>query len=192
MARRHWPLPLLLLGTTALHGCAPLVVAGGATAVIAAQDRRTVGSFIDDETIEWKAVTAINAVESLKKEVHINVTSVNGTVLLTGEAPTIELRDGVLTQVRGVPGVRRTVNEIRIGPPSTLADRSNDSWLTGKIKTRLVGVENLQSAQIKVVTENAVVYLMGLVKKDEAESATEAARQVGGVQRVVKLFEYLD
>ena len=90
------------------------------------------------------------------------------------------------------PGVRRTVNEIRIGPPSTLADRSNDSWLTGKIKTRLVGVENLQSAQIKVVTENAVVYLMGLVKKDEAESATEAARQVGGVQRVVKLFEYLD
>src|SRR3989338_8832029 len=182
MARRHWPLPLLLLGTTALHGCAPLVVAGGATAVIAAQDRRTVGSFIDDETIEWKAVTAINAVESLKKEVHINVTSVNGTVLLTGEAPTIELREGV----------RRTVNEIRIGPPSTIADRSNDSWLTGKIKTRLVGVENLQSAQIKVVTENAAVYLMGLVKKDEAESATEAARQVGGVQRVVKLFEYLD
>ena len=192
MARRHWPLPLLLPALAALHGCAPLVVAGGATAVIAAQDRRTVGSFIDDETIEWKAVTAINAVESLKKEVHINVTSVNGTALLTGEAPTIELRDGVLTQVRGVPGVRRTVNEIRIGPPSTLADRSNDSWLTGKIKTRLVGVENLQSAQIKVVTENAVVYLMGLVKKDEAESATEAARQVGGVQRVVKLFEYLD
>src|SRR3990172_7252646 len=185
MARRHWPLPLLLLGTTALHGCAPLVVAGGAAAVIAAQDRRTVGSFIDDETIEWKAVTAINAVEALKKEVHINVTSVNGTALLTGEAQTIELRDGV-------PGVRRTVNEIRIGPPSTLADRSNDSWLTGKIKTRLVGVENLQSAQIKVVTENAVVYLMGLVKKDEAELATEAARQVGGVQRVVKLFEYLD
>lgn len=188
---------LALVGVLAAHlafsqGCAELIVVGGATAAVAAHDRRTVGSFVDDEGIEWKAVAAINSDDKLYKEVHINVTSMNGVVLLTGEAPTAEQRDGVLTAVRSVPAVRRIVNEIRITPPTTLGSRSNDAWITGKVKSKLVGTEGLDSTRVKVVTENAVVYLLGLVNKKEGELATEAARQVAGVQRVVKLFEYID
>jgi osmotically-inducible protein OsmY len=188
---------LALVGVLAAHlafsqGCAELIVVGSATAAVAAHDRRTVGSFVDDEGIEWKAVAAINADDKLYKEVHINVTSMNGVVLLTGEAPTAEQRDGVLTAVRSVPAVRRIVNEIRITPPTTLGSRSNDAWITGKVKSKLVGTEGLDSTRVKVVTENAIVYLLGLVNKKEGELATEAARQVAGVQRVVKLFEYID
>jgi osmotically-inducible protein OsmY len=187
---------LALLGilaiTTALQGCAGLVAAGAATAVVAASDRRTVGSFIDDNAIEMKAGPAIRAVPGLADQVHINVTSLNGVVLLTGEAPTIELRDQVLAAVRDVPGVRRTVNEIRIAPPSTLAGRSNDAWLTTKVKTQLTSARELESWHVKVVTENSAVYLMGLINRAQGDIAAEAARTVGGVERVVKLFEYLD
>lgn len=192
--RRYPPLlPALVLTVLAGTGCAPLIVAtGAATAVTVAQDRRTVGAFVDDEIIELKATSAINQDDELKREAHINVTSLNGIVLLTGEAPTIELRDRVLTKVRGVTGVRRTVNEIRVAAASPFSQRSRDSWLTGKVKSKLFAVKELGSSQIKVITENDAVYLMGLLNRQEAELATEAAREVGGIERVVKLFEYLD
>jgi osmotically-inducible protein OsmY len=182
-------LVLSLIG--GLPGCAALVVAGGAAAVMSATDRRTAGAQLDDENIELKTASAIRNDAALKG-VHVNVTSFNGTVLLTGETPTAEQRDNVLAAVRAVPGVRRTVNELRIAPASELPYRNNDAWLTTKTKTKLVGTDNLDSSHVKVITENAVVYLMGLVKKSEAEAATNAASEVAGVQRVVKLFEYLD
>jgi osmotically-inducible protein OsmY len=168
------------------------VVAGGATAVVVAQDRRSVGAQIDDETIEVRARAAISGEPRLKEQTHINVTSFNGIVLLTGEARDGEARDLALAQVRTVPNVRRIVNEIRIAEPSSMGNRSNDTWLTTKVKSKLTGADGLESRQVKVVTENAAVYLMGLVSRDEAERASEAARSVGGVERVVRVFEYLD
>lgn len=185
---------LLLAGLLAGsgYGCAPVIVAGGATAVVVAQDRRTVGVQLDDENIEIKAAAALRADPELKEQGHINVTSYNGVALLTGEAPSPALRDRVLSLVRAIPGVRRTVNEIHLGPPSESASRNRDTFLTAKTRTRLLGTRELDSSHIKVVTESASVYLMGLVSKTQGELATEAAREVNGVQRVVKLFEYIE
>ncbi|HEY8553947.1 MAG TPA: BON domain-containing protein [Burkholderiales bacterium] len=182
----------MLAVAAVVQGCAPLVVAGAGTAAVAAHDRRTVGAFIDDQAIELKAATAIRTDETLAPEVHINVTSMNGIVLLTGEAPTAELRDRVLAKVREIDGIRRVVNEIRIAPPSPLSARTHDGWITAKVKTRLMHTEKIDSTRVKVVTENDVVYLMGLVTRAEGETASAAAAKVGGVARVVKLFEYLD
>lgn len=183
---------LLLPAVFAFQGCAPVVVAGAGTAAVAAHDRRTVGSFVDDQTIEAKAASTIRADEELRRDTHINVTSMNGIVLLTGEAATAEARDRVLEKVREIAGIRRTVNEIRIAPPSRLGARSYDTLLTTKVKTKLIAKEDLDSMRVKVVTENKAVYLLGLVTQQEAGLATDAARSTGGVARVVKLFEYLD
>ena len=190
---RYWPGAVLVVAViAATPGCAPVVVVGGAAAVSAAHDRRTLGAQVDDQTIELKSVSAINDDKQLADETHINVTSINGIVLLTGEASTTELRDRILSTVRSISGVRRIVNQIRIAPPTTLASRSNDAWLTTKVKTSLLATEKLDASRIKVVTEDSTVYLMGLVTRSEGNLATDASRSVGGVQRVVKLFEYLD
>jgi osmotically-inducible protein OsmY len=184
---------LVLVATLWLPGCAPtLVVAGGATAVVVAQDRRSVGAQIDDETIEIKANSALAQESRLKGHATISVTSFNGIVLLTGTAPDGELRDLALAQARTVPNVRRVVNEIQIGAPASSGQRGADTWLTTKVKGKLAGAPGLPSGQIKVVSEGSVVYLMGLVSRDEAERTSEATRAVGGVERVVRVFEYLD
>ncbi|BAU47260.1 outer membrane lipoprotein [Sulfurifustis variabilis] len=183
---------LLLPVVVAVQGCAPAVVAGAGTAAVAAHDRRTVGAFVDDQTIEVKAASAIRSDEDLRRDTHVNITSMNGIVLLTGEAATDDARERVLAKVRDVAGIRRTINEIRVAPPSGLGARSHDTWLTTKVKTKLINTESLDSMRVKVVTENKSVYLLGLVTQQEAQLATDAARSTGGVARVVKLFEYLD
>jgi osmotically-inducible protein OsmY len=182
---------LLLSLVVCLQGCVALVAAGGATAIVAANDRRTFGAFVDDQNIELKISSAVDT-DARLKDIHLNATSVNGVVLLTGETLTAEQRDLVLNAVRGLRGVRRTVNEIRVAPVSNGSSRTRDAWLTSKVKTKLLGVEKLEASQVKVVTESATVYLMGLLKKEEAELATSAASDVGGIERIVKLFEYLD
>ena len=183
---------LLLAVIVLLPGCAPLVIAGAGTAAVAAHDRRTLGAFVDDQTIELRAGAAIKSDESLKRDAHINVTSMNGVVLLSGECSSAELRDRALSQVRTVDGVRRIVNEIRIAPASSWGSRTHDTWLTTKVKTKLIHTEGIDSTRVKVVSENDAVYLMGLVSRREAGIAADAATTVAGVSRVVKLFEYID
>jgi osmotically-inducible protein OsmY len=190
---RYYFAILSLVGAAALaQGCAPLVVAGAGTAAVAAHDRRSVGAFIDDSAIELQVRTAIDADEAMKRDTHINATSVNGIVLLSGEAASGELRDRVLAKVREIGSIRRIVNEIRIASPSSIGSRTHDTWITTKIKTKLIGTEHLDSTRIKVVTEHDAVYLMGIVTRKEAKLATNTATTVDGVTRVVKLFEYLD
>jgi osmotically-inducible protein OsmY len=186
------PLLGVLLLAMAAPGCVPVIVAGGATAAAMAHDRRSAGKFMDDELVEVKVGSAVNSDRELADRTHVNATSVNGTLLLTGEAPTPEMRDRILAKVGEVAGVSRTMNEIRIAEPSAFRDRSDDTWITGKVRAKLIGLKSLDSSQIKVVTESHVVYLMGLVYRREGELTTDAARTVGGVERVVKLFEYLD
>lgn len=192
MKNRHYPALYLLAATLLLQGCAPLIVAGAATTAVVAYDRRTVGAFIDDNNIELKVRAILTDDKLLGDNVHINATSINGTVLLTGETPTEALRARLIDQIRDIPSVRRIVNEIRVAELSDPNDRSRDAWLTSKVKAKLMASKGVSAPRIKVVTENSSVYLMGLVTRQEAEKSTEVTRKVGGVERVVKLFEYID
>lgn len=184
-----------LITTTLLNACAPAVVGGAAAGGAAVYDRRTVGSFIDDEGIELKTRNAIIKDKDLNRQIHINITSYNGIVLLSGEAPTEELRARAENITRGVEKVRLIHNEMTIAAPSSIMTRSSDTLITSKVKTSLFGIKGLEGfnpIRVKVVTENGTVYLMGMLHRNESAAVTERARQVSGVQRVVKLFEYLD
>jgi osmotically-inducible protein OsmY len=192
MRTRFLVLAIILGGITHLQACAPVIVAGGATAAVAATDRRTIGALVDDNAIELKARKALNSDPEIGDDVHVNITSMNGIVLLTGETTTAELRDRVLGLIRDIPGIRSIVNEVRVAEPRAFAYTTHDSWITGKVKAKLLSDQNIPGRQVKVVTENSVVYLMGLVKQKEGELAAETTRTVGGITRVVKLFEYLD
>jgi osmotically-inducible protein OsmY len=187
--RYLWLIPFFAL-TAQLQGCFPVVATGAATAVLMAEDRRTSGIFIEDQGIELKAANRID--EKLKDQAHINVTSYNRNVLITGEAPTEAMRREVEQIVRGVPNVRNVTNEVAVAGVSSFASRSNDTYLTSKVKARFIEANKFQANYVKVVTENGVVYLLGLVTRKEAEDATEIARTTGGVRKVVKVFEYID
>lgn len=173
----------------ALNGCAPVVVAAGvgATAVVA-NDRRTAGAQLDDQSIELKIGTAINS--SYGQSVHVNVTSYNGIVLLTGEVSSTEIRNDIVNVAKTTPRVKTVENFLVIGPNSEFSTRTNDSYITSKVKARFVESDKLSTLNVKVVTEQATVYLMGIVTRDEGAAAAEIAATTSGVARVVKVFEY--
>lgn len=176
-----------------LNSCvATLVGTTAVTAVDVAHDRRTVGSYLDDGAIEIKIREFVVRNPELRKNAHVSVTSLNGIVLLTGEAPTIELRNKVEAKAKTVQGVRQIVNEIRVAGKTALFSRANDTWLTSKVKARLIKDTGLDANRVKVVSEYGNVYLLGVVTRAEAAAATDAVRRVGGVVRVVKVFEYTD
>lgn len=178
------------IATINLSGCAPLVIGGvavGAASIV--NDRRTTGSVVDDQSIRMSISTALGKNEELVAKAHINVASFNGVVLLTGEAPGEELRNRAGQLARAETNVRRVHNEIRIAAPSSFMTRSSDSLITSKVKASLIGTDG---TRVKVVTENGTVYLMGLLYRKEADAVVKQAQQVGGVQRIVKVFEYLD
>ncbi|KZN29499.1 hypothetical protein N480_07185 [Pseudoalteromonas luteoviolacea S2607] len=182
---------LLLCAVLFIQGCAVAVVAGTASAVSAANDRRTIGSQIDDNSIEIKATLALKQIPRLAKHANINVVSVNGTVLLTGQVANEEMRTEANSAVTNVMGVKRLLNQVRIGSNIGLSTQTHDTWLTSKVKTQLLASDNVNGSNIKVITENAEVFLMGMVAKDEAEQAVDIARNIHGVERVIKAFEYL-
>ena len=184
-----------VLACALLQGCAPLVIGGAAAGATVAHDRRTTGSFIEDQSIEMKASTALNAEPELRRQGHINVTSFNMIVLVSGEAPSEALRQRAGDVIGAIEKVRRVHNEVIVAAPSSVMSRSSDSLITAKVKTSLFsikGMENFDPTRVKVVTENGTVFLMGLLTRAEGDATARAASGVGGVQRVVKLFEYLD
>ena len=178
--------------TLSLQACAPVLVAGAATGASVANDRRTAGTVLEDQTIELKAVGAIQGDEELSKSAHVSITSFNNVVLVTGQTPARGLRDRVLSLINSIDKVRRIHNEISIEEPTPLKTRSNDTWITTKVKSTLLGAKGLEATHIKVITENGVVYLMGLVTHQDGDTAAKTVQQVKGVQRVIKVFEYLD
>ena len=178
----------VFLAAAALTACVPtLMVAGGATGVMALHDRRTTGVQADDEGIEWKALQRVP--QEYSDVAHVNYTSYNARVLITGEAPNESVRQGIADTVLGIAGVKEIFNEMTIAEKSSMLARSNDSYITSKVKAKLVETKGLSANHVKVVTEAGVVYLMGLMTANEAHLATEAARVVSGVQKVVSLFE---
>ena len=173
-----------------LAACAPLVIGGGAVVgTMMAIDRRTAGMQVEDEGIELRAANRIR--EVLGDRVHVNVTSYNRQVLLTGEVPTAEDGQKVEQTVRAVENVVSVVNDLGIMPASSLTQRSNDTFITGKVRASLVDAKDLTASAFKVVTERNVVYLMGRVTQREATRAAEIARGVNGVRKVVRVFELI-
>lgn len=178
----------LLLGGC-LSGC-ELAVIGAATgaAFSIAEDRRSPGTQLEDETIQVRAQARIS--ERFGDKVHVTVTSFGHMVLLTGEAPDADARDEIGKIALGVPNVKNVANELQLAPPSSRTSRIGDEIITTKIKARLIDAGKVSLVHAKVVTEGGVVFLLGLVTEEEAEQAVEIARTTGGVIKVVKLFTY--
>jgi osmotically-inducible protein OsmY len=182
-------LTFILTGATlGLQGCPAILVGGGVAAVAALEDRRTTGTQLDDSAIESRARSQI--AERVGERAHVNVTAFNRAVLLTGEAWDEASRAEVEKIVLAVPNVRNVTNEVQVAGLSSGTSRANDTALTAKVKGRLLNIKGLNPAHVKVVTEAAVVYLLGLVTETEAATAVDIARTTGGVRKVVKVFEY--
>jgi len=153
---------------------------------------RSAATVVDDQVIESSALDKLYSDPRLAKKIHINVTSYNRVVLLSGEVLSAELRRRAVDIVRNLPKVRRVHNEIRIKDLTGFQSRSRDGWITSKIKARMLATKGFDSDRVKVLTEEGTVFLMGLVSRQQGRQAAEIARNVDGVRQVVKLFEYLD
>ncbi|MBU0456337.1 MAG: BON domain-containing protein [Pseudomonadota bacterium] len=184
---------LVLIGITVLglQGCIAITGAAvGATATAAVYDRRTLQAIMKDQDISTEITNQINADTDMKEESHIVVACYRGTVLLAGQAPDPAIREKVDGIARSVSGVKRIYNQITLEAPTSNLTRTSDTWITTKLKTAFLATKNLKSGQFKVVTENGIVYLMGVVSRSQADAAVQIARKVSGVQKVVKVFEY--
>lgn len=182
-------LVLVALGGTILSGCVPVMVAGAAGgAALVATDRRTAGTQVDDESAELKIIT--EASNRYGDRIHLNATCYNGVALLTGEVPDQGVWASLGNLAKNTPKVRVVQNELVVAPPTTLSQRSNDTYITSKVKTRFIEANRFPPNAVKVVTERGVVYLMGIVTRPEGDSAGETAATTEGVGKVVKVFEY--
>lgn len=179
---------MVLLSMVLLQGCAAVVVASGTTAIVAAQDRRTIGYQIDDKGISLRA-NQLLAEAGLNTQGRINVVSYNGVVLLTGQVESEAVRQQAGRIARDLQSVRDVHNQIRVGAPISLSTRSRDSWITTRVKSMLLSDSDVSGLNIKVTTEDGDVFLMGLASALEADKAVEIARHVDGVKRVVRAFE---
>ena len=180
---------LLAATLPTLQGCVTAVATGVTVGVLAALDRRSIATQTDDETIEWKALSRIS--DKFGKENHVNITSFNRKVLISGETPSEDNKARIGELVRGVEGVQGVWNELYVGPSSSLSGRSNDTYITSKVKARFVDANKFSPNHVKVVTEAGVVFLLGLVTQAEANAAVEIARTTGGVQKVVRVLEII-
>jgi osmotically-inducible protein OsmY len=178
-----------LVAAAALSGCAAVVVGGAVGTALVVTDRRTAGTQLENQNIELKARTRIR--EAVGDRGHINTTSYNRLVLLTGEVQSEADRSAIEQTIGRIEGVRSVVNELAVMGASSMTARSNDTILTSKVKASFIDAKDLQAGALKVVTERGVVYLMGRVTEREATRATDLARGVAGVQKVVKVFEML-
>jgi osmotically-inducible protein OsmY len=183
----------LLLSVTLLSAllsaCAPAMFGGVIGTAMVASDRRTSGAQVDDEAIEIRGAAAMR--ENFGTNTRVNITGYNRQVLLTGEVANDQQRLQAEQLVNKLPNVRSIVNELAVGPASSLSDRSSDALITARVKAAMVDTEDVFANVYKVVTERGTVYLMGRVTQREAQRATEVARGVSGVKRVVRVFEYL-
>lgn len=184
-------LTALLLVVTVLQGCAVATVVAITAGANMATDRRSIGNQIDDQSIELEAYNEITKNKSLRDNTNLHITSVNGSVLIIGQAPNTYLKDQVVKIVNQIQGVVRIHNQIRLGNITSVTTQTNDVWLTSKVKAALFSNDEVNGKDIKVITENGEVFLMGIVSKKEADAAVNITRNISGVNRVFKAFEYL-
>ncbi len=177
-----------------LGGCGAAVVGGAVTGAAVAHDRRTTGTFVEDQEISLRAITIRNRDAELKQKTNINVDVFNLRVLLTGQAENMAIVERYREQLTQIPRVRAVLNEVTVGAESTWGEATADAYLTSKVKVALFGVkiEGFDPTRVKVSSSLGSVYLMGLLTPTEADAVTEEVRFVSGVKRVIKLFEYID
>ena len=184
-------LALLPVGVASLQGCAAVVASTAATGVVVAQDRRTTGTIVDDKTIELKSSQSIlNALNETEQKTHVSVVSYNNRLLLIGQAPNETIKTKIEDAVRNVARVKQLHNEIQVADPTNLLTRSTDGLITTKIKSAMLMNRAINPTRVKVVTEDGIVYLLGIVTPNEEEIAVDIARHTSGVKKVVKIFEY--
>ncbi len=190
------PLALLLAlaSGSALTGCAPLFVAGAAYTAAVVYDRRSADVVLDDEVIELQARDAYLKNPDLSKHSNLRATSYAHTVLITGQAERVQIADRYARIVAQLPKVKQVYNEAEVGPSIGLSQMSEDALLTSRAKLAIqsVNIPGFDTLRVKVITEHGVVYLMGLVTPEEADATAEKVRRIPGVERVVKIFEYID
>jgi osmotically-inducible protein OsmY len=189
LSRGAAALVLTAAAAATLSACAPIMLGGAAVGALVAVDRRTSGAQIEDEAIELRGASRLR--DAFGDRAHINITSYNRQVLLTGEVPNDEAKQQAEQIVSRVENVKGIVNELAAMPASSLMQRSADTLITGKVKASIVDDSNLSVSAFKVVTERSTVYLMGRVTQREADRVTQLARRVDGVQRVVRVFEII-
>ncbi len=181
---------LLLLGP-GLQGCAAVVVGGAAGGAMVADDKRTLGTYINDQEVELKATRRISQ-DFPQAGMNVSVTSFNGWVLLTGQVPSEAIKQQVQNDVGGITDVRKVFNEMQVAGEQSFASEANDAGITAAVKTRLINTRDVNFNHIKVVTQSGVVYLMGLISHQEGQSAINVAATTSGVAKVVPAFEYTD
>ena len=184
---------LAIVTACTLSACVTAMIAGVTIATVdILHDRRTVGEYIDDSSIEVNATNFVLSNTEVRSAAHIKPDSWNGILLLTGEIDNEDVKRQVITHMNSIQGVRQVVDETTITGKTALLARTNDAWISSKVKSRLLLKTGLDSNRIKVITTRGTVYLMGIVNTEEAEEATELTRAVRGVARVVKVFEYTE
>lgn len=180
---------LIALSLPALQGCVTAVATGVGAGALMIADRRNAETYLADEAIEIRAFNRIN--EKFADKVHVNVTSYNLKVLLTGEVPDAGIKDELEKAIAGVANVKGVTNEVTIGASSSFGARSNDTYITSKVKARFIDANKFQANHVKVVTEAGTVFLLGMVTRKEADDAAEIARTTADVKKVVRVFEYV-
>lgn len=181
--------PLALSLMLSVQGCFVAAAGAATTGTAVAVDRRTAGTIVDDQAIELKAMYAIRQQRELWQKSHIHVLSYNNVLLLLGQTPTESFKQAAEQALQDIPKVRRIHNELSVAEPLPLGERSKDAWITTQIKTKLIGTKEMRAHHVKVVTEDRVVYLMGLTTPEEEMTATDIAQTVPGVEKVVQIFE---
>lgn len=184
---------LIFVGTlsVALSGCVAVGAAAvGAAAAAVIYNRQNIKASMDDESISYAIEKRINDDEELKTEARIIVSTYHRMVLLAGQTPTNAMRSRAVTIAKSVPGSEQIYNELSVEAPSSTLENTSDSWITAKIKADFLSKVDLKSGEFKVITDNGIVYLMGIVTRDQADQAVDVARHVTGVEKVVKIFKY--
>ncbi len=183
---------LVLFTVVGLQGCVVVAAAGAGAAGTAAvvNENRSMSTVNDDNNIEYTANSEINQTPDLNENSHISVVSYNHAVLLVGQVPSDSVKQQVQSLVQSLPKVSRVYNQLTVGPETSMTTRTNDTWITTKVKAGMLKEKGLHSGQIKVVTENSNVYLLGVVSRRQAQMASDVARRISGVHRVVTLFQF--
>lgn len=190
---RYLSFIFLALIVSALQGCVAVVATTAAGGVLVAEDRRTNAAMLEDESLELKTQRRISEkFDQYRDTIHTNITSYNRNLLITGEVPSEEVKDGIGKILKETDNVRNVTNELVSAAPTSIGSRSNDTLITSKVKSRFIEARKFQANWVKVVTENKVVYLMGIVNHKEAADAADIAATTSGVEKVVKVFEYTD
>lgn len=183
---------IFLVSTLLLSSCTSIISASRDEPISENYGKRTPGAYVDDQLIETKSKVNLKKIDTRFNDSQVSIDSFNGVVLLTGNVPVAEMRDTATETIRKIRKVRRVNNELEVSPPRSMGAKAGDAWLSNKVKMRLRFTKSVPHGRVKVVTENSVIYLMGLVTRKEAENIVAVTKKSYGLQKIVRVFEYID